>query len=157
MKITESDLAIAPELGVIVAGERSLAFVLNNFYTHFPTVKMKKSERGREVSAGEGFWRSMLKELGWWDELPPEGKRGVASGDYRNSPMRMNQTGKAFYAELDKVAKEVGLTKRQVSVAASEWICLEHTSENIERFGNIILRVYVAMRKKGYTQKDLVC
>ncbi|MDB5259612.1 MAG: hypothetical protein JWO73_820 [Candidatus Taylorbacteria bacterium] len=154
MELTEDDLKIAPELRDLNVS-KTIASILNNFYLRFPSVKMKRWD-GETHKGGASYNRKMTKDLGWLD-LPHNHKGGweTEGNGFVYSVKKGQQTPRQFYRELDRAVREAGFTSKQMSVAVTEWYCLKHTPETIEKFGPIILAVYIKLRKKGYTYRDL--
>jgi hypothetical protein len=157
MKISDEDLRIAPELRGLNAG--NVSNVLNNFMLHFPKVAMvgprhtwDKTEP-MKVKASQAYYRFIAHETGTWDKLDSwEGE----TGDWVHSAKRMGQTTHQFTDELYKTVRELGLTVQEVSRATTlMYVSQSIGFANLEEWAPTLIRVWVAMRAKGYNRKDL--
>ena len=79
----------------------------------------------------------------------------TSGSDWVYSIKKGEQTPAQFYREINRAIKEIGFTKKQVSVAVTENICLANTPENFDRWAPILVKLYIKLREKGYTQRDI--
>ena len=154
MNLTEADFIVAPELrGVNVDNVQN---VLNNFMFNFPTVESKRDD-GTLRPAKSSFYKRSIQDFGSWTRKNKESKGWVTSGNngYVYSELKGNQTPEEFFAEIDKTIAEADFTTEQVAVAGTEFWVGERTPESFERFAPVLIAVYIRLRQKGYTRRDL--
>lgn len=131
------------------------AFLLNNFHMHFPTVDGVCD--GETVEGREAVSVAINKLIGQWEN--PLRAYLIIYPDQFNpldcySDLRLSQSSKEFHEVLYVVAEKEGFSRQQLSDATARrysWTMESDTSKWVE----VLAPIYIAMREKGYSHRDL--
>lgn len=126
-------------------------FDLNNFYMHYPTKEGIDSSYRGYIVENMGLWDKKINPEKWISKL------------------RKNQTFREFYRTVDEAVEESGLTLAQIKEARSKelyWFerkrktdtdySIKMSKKWADKMNNLLLRVYLVLRQKGYSRSDLV-
>ena len=130
---------------------------LNNFFCHFP------ANGPYERTMPEGYYRSLLKDGGAWDVSLREflEEDSIYEVTHDRSEKRLDQIPAEFYAEIDRMIVEVGLTVEAVARVINIYL---HHRDLVSREVSLqmntaldafLLPIYIALRNKGYSRQDL--
>jgi hypothetical protein len=117
--------------------------VMNNFYMYF---------------SPDGVYRRELRGQCWnitWIAylLQDKDAEGLTQP---YSHKRLHQTGEEFIAEMDRTVEELGKSK-DITEAIRRFYSKESDREQLYKgLWDSLLPVYIALRKKGYSARDLV-
>jgi len=122
--------------------------VLNNFFMRFPV-----GNDPHNTDGDEGLHRRNSKPD--WN-VPSI----VTYPDQGYSEKKGSQTPAEFFAEVDRTVAELGIEIAEISRRINRWIYEGKKSDEArERLSkemwDILIPVYIALRKKGYSRKDL--
>ena len=112
---------------------------LNNFFLHFPHEDQQvMAYRNLITFCHKDAWEKPFKDF--MTQVPAEGDKGY-------SELFLNQTPREFYLIVDEAAEEHNINAKKIYDT-------HRTSQ--EKMNELIMPVYISLRKKGYTHyKDL--
>ncbi|HEY0907816.1 MAG TPA: hypothetical protein VGE35_00525 [Candidatus Paceibacterota bacterium] len=141
-----------PELTALPEGgyrptdpKRTLVALIGNLHLHFP----QTADVG-----GRGYYRKLVETQGLWDNVPISEVSDEDPLDWRESPLRLSQTNRQFYTQLDETIGSLGFTPEKMGAKYLSLTSLEGEAWDKE-FVAFYLPIYVALRRKGYSPKDL--
>lgn len=130
----------------------SCSRVMNNFHLKFPVGNVPH-HTGEHA---EGYLRGLARQY-WWNVL--YGDRFPSANDGFHSEKMLCQTGAQFYGEIDATVEKLGILMTRVSEVVNRVIYTEDPKEGEEQLyknmWKILLPIYIALRKKRYSQQDL--
>ncbi|HEY0907817.1 MAG TPA: hypothetical protein VGE35_00530 [Candidatus Paceibacterota bacterium] len=126
---------------------RGVVGVLNNLCLRFPG--------SVDVAPDLGRSRYNVDELGIWDERISEkwAKDGSRPG-WEYSQLRLSQTNREFFAAIDRAVCEAGIALESIKEAN---LALGRLTGKAwaEEYEKKFLPIYIVLRKKGYSRRDL--
>ncbi len=96
-------------------------------------------------------YREMMKEVDKMYQNPEE-----KPGDKEKSALRNKQTNAEFHETLDKTAEECGFDSEYVKRLAKDYYFRYGENKRHEEVWNVLIRIYIKMREKGYKNQDMV-
>lgn len=127
--------------------------VLNNFFCHFP-VSCERGISGKLVVTDDGHYRNQITELDEWDVR--EIYFSQADTEKIHSQRFLEQTPRQFYAELDLVIATLGIDIEKLCQTVAQYSYEKKTEQSSEEIWTLLLPIFIAMRKLGYSKAELV-
>lgn len=117
---------------------------LNNFHLHFVD------------SEGKSYYRDLYQypnKLKLWDSRPIDDKR--QRPDPQISSRKWNVTPRQFYEEVDAVTAVLGIDPQDIANLIEKFN--SNYSKGVEKkLWDLLIPVYVKLRKRGYSRFDLI-
>ncbi|MCK4319225.1 hypothetical protein KAW38_01495 [Candidatus Micrarchaeota archaeon] len=96
-------------------------------------------------------YREMMGEVDKMYQNPKE-----KPGDKEKSALRNKQTNAEFHEVLDKTAEECGFESEYVKKLAEDYYHRYGENKKHEEVWNVLIRIYMKMRERGYNNQDMV-
>lgn len=132
--------------------------VMNNFHMHFPIGNIP-NDATESAMTPQGFYRAFSLERCWNITRRLLLSQDPSSSDNdkaKYSDKRLDQTAEQFYEEIDKTVQEVGIPMKKISEVVNRRMFGESGEVLYKDMWEVLLPVYRALRKKGYSHGDLV-
>src|SRR3989344_2574068 len=131
--------------------------IVNNLFLYFP---LGREPFDRSSDPDVGYYLECAIKIGWADILVGPSDQEHDDPDYDRSDLKASKTYRQFIQEIWDVTTSLGIDLPTLGRKLNQWYLTPHDTRRDEVLDEevcgLMIKIYVALRERGYGHGDLV-